>query len=151
MCIQLAVISSKTLKRKENTMKQFGELFQTADWKTEKHVPVIECPDQAKAGELFPVKVTLGKEIAHPNTTDHHIRWISVYFHPEGEKFPYQVGHFEFTVHGESVEGPDKSSVYTHHEVSLSMKTGKAGIIYATALCNIHGLWQSEKEIKVTE
>jgi superoxide reductase len=31
-------------------MKQFGELFQTADWKAEKHVPVIECLDQVKAG-----------------------------------------------------------------------------------------------------
>jgi superoxide reductase len=150
MCIHLAFISSKTLKRKENMMKQFGELFQTADWKTEKHVPVIECPDQVKAGELFPLKVTLGKGIAHPNTTEHHIRWISVYFHPEGEKFPYQVGHFEFTAHGESVDGPDKSSLYTHHEVSLSIKTGKPGVIYATALCNIHGLWRSEKEIKVS-
>jgi desulfoferrodoxin (superoxide reductase-like protein) len=29
------------------------------------------------------------------------------------------------------------------------MKTSKTGVIYATALCNIHGLWQSEKEIKV--
>ncbi len=131
-------------------MKQFGELFQTADWKTEKHIPVIECAEQVKASELFPVKVTLGKEIPHPNTTDHHIRWISVYFHPEGEKFPYQMGNFEFTAHGESVEGPDKSSVYTHHEVSMSMQTEKPGTIYAIALCNIHGLWRSEKEIKVT-
>ncbi len=131
-------------------MKSFGELFQTADWKTEKHVPVIECPDRVKAGELFAVKVSLGKEIAHPNTTEHHIRWISVYFHPEGEKFPCQIGHFEFTAHGESVQGPDTSSVYTHHEASTSMKTGKSGVIYATALCNIHGLWQSEKEIKLS-
>jgi superoxide reductase len=132
-------------------MKQLGELFQTADWKIEKHVPVIECPDRVKAGELFPVKVTLGKEIAHPNTTAHHIRWISVYFHPDGEKFPYQIGLFEFTAHGESVEGPDKSSIYTHHEVSVSMKTDKPGGIYAIALCNIHGLWQSQKEIKVSK
>jgi superoxide reductase len=132
-------------------MKQFAELFQTADWKTEKHVPVIECPAQVKAGELFPVKVTLGKEIAHPKTTEHHIRWISVYFHPEGEKFPYQIGHFEFSAHGESVEGPDKSSIYTHHEVSLSMKTSKRGIIYAAASCNIHGLWRSEIEVKVSQ
>ncbi len=130
-------------------MKQFGELFQSADWKTEKHVPVIECLDKAKAGELFPVKVALGKEIAHPNTAEHHIRWISVYFHPEGEKFPCQIGHFEFTAHGESVEGPDKSTVYTHHEVSLSMKTGKPGVIYAAALCNIHGLWCYSKEIAI--
>ncbi len=131
-------------------MNQFEALFQTADWKTEKHVPVIECADQVSSGDFFAVKVSLGKEVGHPNTTAHHIRWISVYFHPDGEKSPYQVGHFEFTAHGESVEGPDKSSVYTQHEVSLSMKTGKSGVIYATALCNIHGLWYSEKEIKVS-
>jgi superoxide reductase len=130
-------------------MKQFGELFQTADWKTEKHVPVIDCLAQVKSGELFEIKATLGKEIAHPNTTDHHIRWIAVYFQPDGEKFPYQIGRCEFTAHGESTEGPDKSSVYTHHQVSLSMKTGKPGVIYAAAYCNIHGLWRSEKEIKL--
>jgi superoxide reductase len=132
-------------------MKQFGELFQTADWKMEKHVPVIECVDKVKGGEFFPVKVSLGKEIAHPNTTEHHIRWISVYFHPDGEKSTYQIGHFEFDAHGESVEGPDKSTIYTHHEVSLSMKTDKPGVIYAAALCNIHGLWQSQKEITVSK
>ncbi len=131
-------------------MKQFGELFQTADWKVEKHVPAIDCPDGVKIGEFFPVKVTLGKEVAHPNTTVHHIRWITVYFQPDGEKFPYEIGRFEFNAHGESAEGPDKSSVYTHHEVSVSMKTGKAGVIYAAALCNIHGLWRSEKAIKVS-
>ena len=128
-----------------------GTKIQSADWKTEKHVPVIECPDTVQAGEMFEAKVGIGKEIAHPNTTEHHIRWISVYFHPDGEKFPYQIGHFEFTAHGESVEGPDKSSVYTHHDISLSMKTGKPGIIYATALCNIHGLWGSEKEIMISK
>ena len=132
-------------------MKQLGELFQSADWKTEKHVPVIESPAQVKAGELFSVKVTLGNEVAHPNTTEHHIRWISVYFHPDGEKFTYQIGHFEFSAHGESVDGPNKGSIYTHHEVSLSMMTGKPGVIYAAALCNIHGLWQSQKEIKVSK
>ena len=132
-------------------MKQFGELVQSADWKTEKHVPVIECADKVKANEFFPVKVTLGKEVAHPNTTEHHIRWISVYFHPDGEKFPYQIGHFEFAAHGESVEGPDMSSIYTQHEISLSMKTSKPGVIYAAALCNIHGLWQSQKEISVSK
>jgi superoxide reductase len=131
-------------------MKQFGELYQTADWKTEKHVPVIECPDTVKAGEIFPVKVSLGKAVAHPNTTDHHIRWITVYFQPDGEKFACEIGRFEFTAHGESVEGPDKSTVYTNHEVSLSMKTGKPGVIYAASLCNIHGLWRSDKAIKVS-
>ena len=129
-------------------MKAFGELFQTADWKAEKHVPVIECPDRVKAGELFPVKVSIGKEIAHPNTTEHHIRWISVYFHAEGDKFPCEVGHFEFSAHGESVEGPNQGPVYTNHEVTIAFKVSRPGVIYAASLCNIHGLWKSEKEIK---
>ena len=129
---------------------QVGELFQIADWKTEKHVPVIECPDKMKAGELFPVKVTVGRQVAHPNTTEHHIRWISVYFHPGGEKFAYEIGHFEFSAHGESVAGPNQGPVYTNPEVTASLKVSKPGVIYATALCNIHGLWQSTKEIQVT-
>ncbi|MFP4418230.1 MAG: class II SORL domain-containing protein [Chitinivibrionales bacterium] len=130
-------------------MASIKELFQTADWKTEKHVPVIECPDRVKKGEFFPVKVTIGKEVAHPNTTAHHIGWISVYFHPEGSKFPYQIGKAQFDSHGASVDGPDTSSVYTHHEASLSFKTDRPGTVFASAYCNIHGLWQNSKEIAV--
>jgi len=130
-------------------MKTFGELFQAADWKAEKHVPVIECPDKVKAGESFSVKVSVGKEITHPNTTEHHIRWISVYFHAEGDKFPYQVGHFEFSAHGESAAGPNQGPVYTNHEVTASLKITQPGTLYAAALCNIHGLWQSSREIEL--
>ena len=103
-----------------------------------------------RSSELFSLKATIGKEIAHPNTTEHHIRWITIYFHPEGDKFPYEVGHFEFSAHGESVDGPNKGVVYAHHEITTSLKISKPGIIYATSLCNIHGLWQSSKEIKIS-
>jgi len=130
-------------------MADFKDLFQTADWKTEKHVPVIESPDSVNKGEMFQVKVSVGKEVAHPNKTEHHIRWIAVWFHPEGSKFPYQIGRADFTAHGESVDGPDTSSVYTHHEATLMFKTDKPGIIFATSLCNIHGLWQSSKRVSV--
>lgn len=126
-----------------------GDKFQEADWKKEKHVPVIECPDAVSADEYFEVKVGLGKAVAHPNTTDHHIRWIQFFFHPEGEKFTYHIGTFEFAAHGESTEGPDTSSVYTHHQVTASMKTKKAGTLYALSLCNIHGLWHFQKKITV--
>jgi len=128
---------------------RLGERIQYADWKKEKHVPAIECPSEVKAGEFFVVKVTLGKGIAHPNTTEHHIRWINVFFHPEGEKFSYHVGNFEFSAHGESTEGPNKGPVYTHHEVAFSMRINKPGTIHALALCNIHGLWETAKEIKL--
>ncbi len=130
-------------------MKQFGELLQTADWKKEKHVPFIECPEHVKVNESFSIKVTIGKEIPHPNTTEHHIRWISVFFLPEDEKFAYQVGYFEFSAHGESSKGANEGPVYTNHEITTSLKTSKPGIIYAIALCNIHGLWQSKKDLQI--
>jgi superoxide reductase len=130
-------------------LKKIGELFQEADWKLEKHVPVIECADAVNAGENFEVKVSVGKEIPHPNTTEHHISWIALYFHPEGEKFPYQIGHYEFNAHGASVQGPNTSTVYTHPAVASWFKTSKAGTLMAVSYCNIHGLWQSSKEIKL--
>ena len=126
------------------------ELFQAADWKTEKHVPVIQAPEAAKKSELLKIVVTVGKEIAHPNKTEHHIRFVSAYFLPRGEKFPYEIGRAEFTAHGESANGPDTSTVYTHPEAVLSFKTDKPGTINAVSYCNIHGLWQSSKEIEIT-
>lgn len=130
-------------------MADFKDLLQSADFKSEKHVPVIDAPAKAKKGEIFKVGVSVGKEVAHPNKTEHHIRWIAVYFHPAGEKFPYQIGRAEFGAHGESAQGPDTSTVYTHHEAGFSFKTEKSGIIYACSYCNIHGLWQSAKELSV--
>ena len=130
-------------------MATMSEIIQQADWKKEKHVPVIECPDEVKAGEIFEVKASLGKEIAHPNTTEHHIRWITLYFHPEGDKFAYKVGHYEFSAHGESAAGANQGPVYTHHAVTTALKINKSGTLHALALCNIHGLWESSKEVRV--
>ncbi|MEW6534348.1 MAG: class II SORL domain-containing protein [Candidatus Auribacterota bacterium] len=126
-----------------------SELYQSADWKAEKHAPVIEAPDSVKKGDFFNVNVSIGKAIAHPNKTEHHISWIEVFFHPDGEKFPYQIARAEFTAHGASPQGPDTSSVYTHHTATVSFKTEKAGTILASSYCNIHGLWQSDKKITV--
>lgn len=130
-------------------MADFKDLWQGADWKIEKHMPVIEVSDRVKKGEVFEVKVSIGKEIAHPNKTEHHIRWVEVCFHPKGEKFPYQVGRVEFNAHGESTQGPDTSTVYTHHCAVLNFKTDKSGTIYASSYCNIHGLWQNYKDLTV--
>ena len=129
---------------------ELHERIQTGDWKKEKHVPVIESPDRVKSGEWFEVDLSLGKEISHPNTTEHHIRWISLFFNPDDEKFTYQVGHFEFTSHGESVPGPNQGPVTTNHQARASMKINKPGSLYALALCNIHGLWQSSKKITIS-
>jgi len=130
-------------------MAELKDLFQSADWKTEKHVPVIEAPDKVKKGEFFQVTISVGKEIPHPNTTEHHIRWIEVYFLADEEKFPYQIGKFEFTSHGESTQGPNTSTIFTHPVVVAAFKTDKPGTIFASSYCNIHGLWKSSRELKV--
>lgn len=129
-------------------MTNFENLFQSADWKKEKHVPVIEARYAATKGGLVEVTVNVGKEISHPNKTEHHIRWIEVYFLPQGEKFPYQISRAEFSAHGASVNGPDTSSVYSQPFTVAEFKTDKPGTIFASSYCNIHGLWQSSKELK---
>ncbi|MCX5713716.1 MAG: desulfoferrodoxin family protein, partial [Candidatus Omnitrophica bacterium] len=68
---------------------------------------------------------------------------------PQGEKFPYQVGRTEFSAHGASANGPDTSTIYTHPEVVVSLKTEKPGLLYAASYCNIHGLWQSNKVLGI--
>ncbi|MDD5254724.1 MAG: class II SORL domain-containing protein [Candidatus Omnitrophica bacterium] len=128
-------------------MANIKEVIQSADWKSEKHVPVIEAPQKAGKGELVSVTVAVGKEIPHPNTTEHHICWIAVYFLPQAEKFPYQIGNFEFSSHGASAQGVNTSTVYTHPAVTCAFKTDKPGTIMAVSYCNIHGLWESSREI----
>ncbi len=130
-------------------MADVKDLFKSADWKKEKHVPVIDAPDKVKKGEIFNIKVEIGKEIPHPNTTEHHIRWVDVYFLPDGEAFPCQIGKLQFESHGESAQGPNTGTVYTHPIAVISLKTGKSGIIFASSYCNVHGLWQNSKELKV--
>lgn len=128
-------------------MAELSSHIQRADWRKEKHVPVIECPDKVSSDIEFEVKISLGKEIAHPNTTEHHIRWISLYFHPEGAKYPIQIGRYEFSAHGESAEGPNQGPTYAGHTVIACMKTKKPGTLHAMAYCNIHGLWEGSKEL----
>ncbi len=123
-------------------MVDLNALYQAGDWAKEKHVPVIEVV--GKEGNKINIKVSVGKQIAHPNTTAHFIAWIDVYFHPDGSKFPYQIGKAEFVAHGASTEGADKSTIYTEPVASFSFKTDKPGVILALSYCNIHGLWRNE-------
>jgi superoxide reductase len=128
-------------------MANLESLFQSADWKTEKHVPVISVSDKASQEGFLKVDVSVGEAVPHPNTTAHHIRWIALYFLPTGEKFPYELARAEFSAHGESTQGPDTGSAYTYPKISVMLRLTKPGTLFAASLCNIHGLWQSSKEI----
>jgi superoxide reductase len=121
--------------------------IQTDDWKTEKHVPVIEI-EKIEDGTVH-VLVSVGKEIPHPNTTAHHIKWADAFLLPEGEKFPVEIGYATFDHHGESAAGADTSGIYSEPVAKFVFKTEKSGTLMATAYCNIHGLWKSEAELKL--
>jgi len=56
-------------------MKQFGGLFQSADWKMEKHVPVIECADKVKASENVEVTgvMELEKQVYNQSNFAQHV------------------------------------------------------------------------------
>ncbi len=125
------------------------EKIQTGNWENEKHIPVIECPDKVSPDQWVDIKVSLGKAVAHPNTTEHHIRWIKVFFSPDDEKFTYELGRFEFNAHGEAVAGANKGPVHTNHQVAFSFKTTKPGVLHALAFCNIHGLWEFNKKVEL--
>ncbi|MDD5243448.1 MAG: class II SORL domain-containing protein [Syntrophorhabdaceae bacterium] len=130
-------------------MKTLSELLQTNDWKKEKHVPVIECLDSVRVGEKLDINVSVGKEIPHPNTTEHHIRWVQIFFKPDGDKFSYQLANCEFTAHGESAAGADQGPLYTDYSVTVKAIIKKPGTMHVLSFCNIHGLWENSKDIKI--
>lgn len=128
---------------------KIGEKIQSADWKNEKHVPVIEAPDTVTPGEWVEVRVGLSKAIEHPNTTEHHIRWIKVMFTPDNDKFVYDLGMFNFNAHGEHAAGANEGPVHTRDQAVFQFKTSQPGVIHAVAYCNIHGLWESSKRLEI--
>ncbi len=119
-----------------------SQLIQSGDWKGEKHVPVIHCPEKVKPDAPFEIKVSIGDAVPHPNTFEHHIVWIKVFFQPEGSKFPAEVASFRFSAHGEG-------ETFTDPVGLTQMKVKKSGTVYAMAYCNIHGLWENSKQISL--
>lgn len=126
------------------------EVVRSSDWKTEKHVPVIECPDAVVAGEAFDVSVVVGKEVPHPNSTEHHIRWVELHFRPRGSTISYELARCEFSAHGESARGANQGPAYAHPELRTRIQVKEQGTLIAVSYCNIHGLWESSKDIEVS-
>jgi len=97
-----------------------------------KHTPVIDTPAKAKKDEPFEIKVEVGKLLAHPNEAGHFIEWIELYC---GDTFLGRTG----------LSGGISYPVATF-KVQLSHAHGPLKI---WAKCNLHGLWESIKDITV--
>ena len=123
-------------------VKKFGDLIysqeeapEQAISKAETHTPKIEAPDKVRAGEPFKVTIKVGP---HPNTVQHSIRWIEVYFYEEGRAFnPITLAKI--------ILEPE----YAEPDITLTLKLKKSGVLYALEYCNLHGIWEARKEITV--
>lgn len=119
-------------------MARFGDVIIPPEKEgREKHVPHIEAPAKVKAGEPFQVTVIVGKEVPHPNTIEHHIKWIQVYTKYEGARPVVHVGTFDL--------GP----TFADPKVTFTAMLEKSSTLYALEYCNIHGVWDNSAEVEV--
>lgn len=127
---------------------KLGEVLRSGDWKNEKHVPVIGAPDRVQADQPVRIEVGIGAEDPHPNTAEHHIRWIKLLFQPT-EGFTFELADIQFTGHGEGLKGGNEGPVYTDPFATVTVRLKESGTILALSYCNIHGLWENSKVITV--
>lgn len=99
-----------------------------------KHLPVIEAPDSVKADETFEVNIHVGgiDGVDHPNEPGHFIEWIELY---SGDTFL-----------GKQLLSGGASYPVATFNVKLSHAHGP---LKAWEKCNLHGLWEAEKDISV--
>ena len=99
-----------------------------------KHLPIITAPKSVKKGECFEVTVEIGKLLKHPNEPGHFIQFIELY---AGDTY---LARIDFTA---------KTTCPTMKVcVELERDYGK---LRAFEHCNLHGTWEADCEIEVTE
>ena len=116
-----------------------SQLIKSADWKAEKHVPAITVLGDFKPGGPLEIEVSVGKEIPHPNTVEHHISWIALYYVAGGSTLPVELARAEFSAHG--------GEVFTEPVLKAKVRLPAPGTLHALAYCNLHGLWEGELQM----
>ena len=99
-----------------------------------KHLPVMEAPDKVRKDEAFEINVWIGgiDGIQHPNESGHFIEWLELYC---GDTFLGRCGF---------------SGGTSFPVAKLKVKLSHAhGPLKARAKCNLHGLWEGTREIKI--
>ena len=100
----------------------------------EKHLPVITAPDTVNRNQSFEVTIEMGKHRKHPNEASHFIEWIELY---SGDTF---------------LARTTLAGTLSEPRITLPVKLTHAhGSLKAWGKCNIHGLWEGTKDLKVEE
>ncbi|NPA70657.1 MAG: desulfoferrodoxin [Crenarchaeota archaeon] len=112
-----------------------GNLPDNVREKARTHLPLLECPDKVKEGEILRLRIRVE---GHPNRIDHYISSIDVYFSEDDRPFnPVKIAHIELM--------PE----YAEPIIELGLRLRKSGTIHVVAYCTTHGLWESARRIVV--
>jgi superoxide reductase len=104
----------------------------------DRHMPHVICPDTAKRGEKFEIKVKLGDQYPHPDDPDHFISVIQLW----NRETLLAEARYSAGVYGNKPSHFEIDFYIVAPEVSMNLT--------AMAVCTKHGLWQSvEKPVKV--
>ena len=95
----------------------------------EKHVPGINVVECSSIGELT-VEIQVGKDVIHPSTTEHFIRWINL-FGKTREGKTVLIANF-------NLEGQ-----YSMPRVKVNIKKETYSELLAVIYCNLHGVWEN--------
>ena len=99
-----------------------------------KHLPIITAPSTVKKGDCFEVAVEVGKLLQHPNEPAHYIDFIDLY-----ADHTY-LARMDLT--------PQRTCPTMKICLSLDHIHEK---LRAFSHCNIHGVWEGQAKIEVTQ
>ncbi|MFQ6093097.1 MAG: desulfoferrodoxin family protein [bacterium] len=97
-----------------------------------KPTPVIEAPKTVRKNECFIVNIEVGKLLQHPNENGHFIQWLELY---ADETY---LARMDFTA----------KTTCPKMTVCVSLDHAH-GFLRVVERCNLHGLWEAVKQIKV--
>ena len=132
------ILGAGSSSRTSGPGKRLGdELIPAAKEGREKHAPHLTAPAKASAGVPFTVEVIVGKEKRHPNTIEHHIKWVQLFAKEDGDKPIVHIATFDL--------GP----AFAEPRITVPVMLEKTSTLYVLAYCNIHGVWENSAVVRV--
>ena len=96
-----------------------------------KHWPKIECPDTVEAGKPFDVTINIGTGLNHPSEHVHFIEWI------------------DLSRENMNATRAELQAKYSHPRVTFRMVLDNDTTLTARESCNLHGIWENKKQVRV--
>jgi superoxide reductase len=96
----------------------------------QEHTPVLELPDEVKWGEPTQVTIRVGHQ-PHPYQNEHHIQFVELL------QNDLYLAHVPFV------------PVVARPEATLTFVFKEEGNLRVLSRCNLHGLWEANRALKL--